>query len=90
MFGSWSDNALELATLCLGALTALALVYQPLLVVLVVPPLLVLHRSVLVKQLEVAATKDEKTGLLNALAWHDLATKRAGPGRHGRTRPSAC
>jgi diguanylate cyclase (GGDEF)-like protein len=34
-----------------------------------------LHRSVLVKQLEVAASTDDKTGLLNALAWHDSAQR---------------
>jgi len=45
------------------------------LVLLVLPPLLMLHRSVLVKQLEVAASTDDKTGLLNALAWHDSAQR---------------
>ena len=74
LFGGWADNVVELATLCLGTLTALAVATQPALVVLVVPPLLVLHRGVLVKQLEVAATKDEKTGLFNTLGWHNLAT----------------
>ena len=75
LFGTWSDNALETVTLCLGGLAALALVYQPVLVLLVLPPLLMLHRSVLVKQLEVAASTDDKTGLLNALAWHDSALR---------------
>ena len=73
LLGTWSDNALESVTLCLGGLAALALVYQPVFVVLILPPLLMLHRSVLVKQLEVAASTDDKTGLLNALAWHDSA-----------------
>ena len=45
------------------------------LVLLFVPPIVVLHRSVLVKQLEAAATIDVKTGLLNAVAWHHLATQ---------------
>lgn len=75
LLGTGSDNALEVVTLCLGSLTALVLVSQPLLVVLVLPPLLMLHRSVLVKQLEVAATTDDKTGLLNAVAWHDTAQR---------------
>jgi diguanylate cyclase (GGDEF)-like protein len=70
---SWADYALEIATLCLGALGALALSYTPYLVVLVLPPLLVLHRAVLVKQLEELATIDQKTGLLNATAWHEGA-----------------
>jgi diguanylate cyclase (GGDEF)-like protein len=67
------DVTLEFATLCLGGLTALALADQPLLAVLVVPPLFVLERSVLTKQLEVAATTDAKTGLLNAATWQSMA-----------------
>jgi len=86
LFGGWADNLVELATLCLGTLTALAITTQPVLVVMVVPPLLVLHRGVLVKQLEVAATKDEKTGLFNTLGWHNLATSElARAGRSNET-----
>lgn len=70
---SLADYALEIATLCLGALAALALVTTSYLVVLVLPPLLVLHRAVLVKQLEELAVTDQKTGLLNATAWHEGA-----------------
>lgn len=68
--GHWDENALEIATLCLGAITAVALAINPWLVVLVLPALLVLHRAVLVRQLEEAASTDGKTGLLNAAAWH--------------------
>jgi diguanylate cyclase (GGDEF)-like protein len=75
LLGTWEDNVLELVTLCLGGLTALALVYQPVLVILVLPPLLLLHRHVLLKQLEVAAATDEKTGLLNTTGWHRLAAR---------------
>jgi diguanylate cyclase (GGDEF)-like protein len=41
----------------------------------VLPPLLVLHRAVLVKHLEEAANTDGKTGLLNAAAWHVQAER---------------
>lgn len=75
LFGTWSDNGLEVATLCLGALNALALATMPGLVLLVLPPLLLLHRTVLVKQLEVAAHRDEKTGLYNTSGWHALAER---------------
>lgn len=75
LFGTWSDNGLEVATLCLGALNAVALAMLPGLVVLVLPPLLLLHRTVLVKQLEVAAHRDEKTGLYNTSGWHALAER---------------
>ena len=72
---NWQDVSLEFATLCLGGLTALALVHEPLLSVLVVPPLFVLQRSVLTKQLEIAATTDAKTGLLNAATWQQMALR---------------
>jgi diguanylate cyclase (GGDEF)-like protein len=71
----WQDVTLEFATLCLGGLTALVLVDQPLLSVLVVPPLFVLQRSVLTKQLQIAATTDAKTGLLNASTWQHMAQR---------------
>ncbi|MGE3285387.1 MAG: GGDEF domain-containing protein [Pseudonocardia sp.] len=75
VLGHWDDNALEIATLCLGALTAVALTANPWLVVLVLPPLLVLHRAVLVRQLEEAVRTDGKTGLRTAAAWHALAVR---------------
>ncbi|WP_214369069.1 sensor domain-containing diguanylate cyclase [Pseudonocardia sp. H11422] len=75
LLGHWDDNALEIATLCLGALAAIALTANPWLVVLVLPPLLVLHRAVLVRQLEEVANTDAKTGLLTAAAWHSRATR---------------
>jgi diguanylate cyclase (GGDEF)-like protein len=76
LIGTWEDNAFELATLCLGGLAALALVEQPVLVVFVVAPLLLLHRYLLLKQqLQVAAVTDEKTGLLNTAGWHESATR---------------
>lgn len=75
LLGTWGDNALELVTLCLGGLTAIALVYQPILVILVFPPLILLHRQVLIKQLEEAASTDGKTGLFNTVGWHRLASR---------------
>jgi diguanylate cyclase (GGDEF)-like protein len=76
LIGTWEDNAFELATLCLGGLAALALGEQPVLVVFVVAPLLLLHRYLLLKQqLQVAAVTDEKTGLLNTAGWHESAVR---------------
>ncbi len=74
LLGTWQDNTIEFATLCNGALTAMLLAWRPWLVALVLLPLYVLHRSVLIRQLEHAATTDEKTGLLNATSWQTLAT----------------
>lgn len=75
VLGHWDENALEVATLCLGGLTAIVLAINPWLVVFVLPALLVLHRAVLVRQLEEAASTDGKTGLLNAAAWHAHAQR---------------
>lgn len=72
---NWQDLSLEVATLCLGGLAAAALVNEPLLTILVLPPMFVLQRSVLTKQLEIAATTDAKTGLLNAATWQHLAQR---------------
>ncbi|MFC4948316.1 sensor domain-containing diguanylate cyclase [Pseudonocardia sp. GCM10023141] len=69
LLGRWDDNALEVATLCMGALAAVALGSAPGLIALALPPILVLHRAVLVRQLEEVASTDSKTGLLNAAAW---------------------
>jgi diguanylate cyclase (GGDEF)-like protein len=74
LLGTWHDNSIEFATLSMGALTAVLLSWKPAVVVLILLPLQVLHRSVLIRQLEHAATTDEKTGLLNATTWQTLAT----------------
>lgn len=74
LLGGWGDNLLELATLCLGVLNALALAtLPPPAGLLIIPPMLVLHRGVLVRQLEAAAARDDKTGLWNTSGWHSIA-----------------
>jgi diguanylate cyclase (GGDEF)-like protein len=75
LFGSVSDNTLEVTTLCLGAINAVMLVSMPALAVLIIPPMLLLQRSVLVKQLEIAATTDDKTGVFNTAGWRHLADR---------------
>jgi len=72
--GTAKETALEYGTLGLGAITALLLSFSPAWAVMIVPALLVLHRSVLMRQLEEAASTDQKTGLTNATAWTNLAT----------------
>lgn len=88
VFATWDENVLEIATLCLGALTAIAVAINIWLVLLILPPLIVLHRAVLVRQLQEAASTDGKTGLLNAAAWHTQAERalrrpRRGEGARG-------
>jgi diguanylate cyclase (GGDEF)-like protein len=66
---------LEVATLCMGALAAVALADSPGLAVLALPPILVLHRAVLVRHFETAASTDGKTGLYNAASWQGQARR---------------
>ncbi|MET0237374.1 MAG: diguanylate cyclase [Kibdelosporangium sp.] len=72
-FGNAADNALEGATLCLGVFVAIALGDYPVLVPISLPLILVLHRNVLIRQLEQDARMDTKTKLLNMTAWTDAA-----------------
>jgi diguanylate cyclase (GGDEF)-like protein len=69
------EIALELGTLVLGLLTAQALITVAWLTPLVLVLMVLLQRSSLVAQLEVAAATDTKTGLLNASAWQELAQR---------------
>lgn len=79
--GHRDELLLELTTLTLGVVVAGAVSqFGPVLAVLVLPPLIVLHRTVLVRQLEEDASTDAKTGLLTAAAWRlraDLALRTA-------------
>ncbi|ANY05029.1 GGDEF domain-containing protein [Pseudonocardia sp. HH130630-07] len=75
VLGDGDDLVLEGATLCLAMLTALTALHQVALVPLVLPPLLVLHRAVLIRQLEERANTDAKTGLLTATAWRGRALR---------------
>jgi diguanylate cyclase (GGDEF)-like protein len=75
LLGKVDDIALEIATLSLGALAAVSVVLNPWLVLLVLVPLVVLHRADMARQLEQRAATDGKTGLLNAAAWHDKAER---------------
>jgi len=75
LLGTADDNLIEIATLCLGGLVALAVLYQPWLAALVLAPMVTLQRGALVRELETAATVDAKTGLLNAIAWEHLAQR---------------
>ena len=73
LVGRWSDHALELATLALGAVTAGCVAYAPWFVVMVLPAVFLLQHQNLIKELVEAATMDVKTDLLNATTWRQLA-----------------
>ncbi len=60
---------LDAVELCLGVLVAIACALSPGLLLLALPPVVLLQRSLLHAQLQAAARTDAKTGLLNAAAW---------------------
>jgi diguanylate cyclase (GGDEF)-like protein len=72
---SRDDQVMEFATYSLAVLLAIALVFAPLLSPLVLVLIVVLRRSALVQELQVQATRDAKTGLLNAGAWRQEAER---------------
>lgn len=69
------ETSLEWALLALGAVIGLLAGESPLVMLLLLVPVIVLHRAVLTKQLETAASTDAKTGLANAAAWHGHADR---------------
>jgi diguanylate cyclase (GGDEF)-like protein len=71
--GGFDNNLVEMAGLALGAVAALVMVHDPWFLVLILPPLLVLHRSLLLRKYELASRVDPKTGLNNAMYWSQLA-----------------
>jgi diguanylate cyclase (GGDEF)-like protein len=73
LLGTRDDNMVEVATLCLGGLASVALLHQPWTIVLVLLPMGLLQRSAVVRQLEIAASTDGRTGLWTAVAWEHLS-----------------
>ncbi len=73
LFAGRDENLLDLGTLLLGICVALAVSWWPPFVALVVLPAVMLHRTVRIQHLEVAVRTDDKTGVLNALAFHQEA-----------------
>jgi diguanylate cyclase (GGDEF)-like protein len=69
------ELALELSTLILAVMTAEMVRDLVWLTPAVLVLMVLLQRSSLVSQLQVAATTDVKTGLLNATAWQELAQR---------------
>nr|WP_312862646.1 GGDEF domain-containing protein [Streptomonospora salina] len=59
--------------LCAGITAAIVTGLSPLLLAVVLPPVLLLQRSLLFEQLQTAARTDPKTGLLNAATWESEA-----------------
>jgi diguanylate cyclase (GGDEF)-like protein len=68
--GDGWNNFLVTGEILLGAFVALSATRWPWLALLMVAPVVALHRTVLLHQLQIAAHTDDKTGLLNASTWH--------------------
>jgi len=75
VLGTVDANALEATTICLGAFAGLALAQAPLLLAIMVPVALVVHRTVLIRQLQEATELDPKTAVLNAAGWRRRAER---------------
>jgi diguanylate cyclase (GGDEF)-like protein len=67
------EFAVEVATMVLGAFTAQTIIQMPWLTPAVLVLIVMMYRGLLARKLEVDATTDGKTGLLNATAWRELA-----------------
>ncbi|WP_395104075.1 GGDEF domain-containing protein [Actinomadura sp. SCN-SB] len=74
--GRWRDLLwnresllLDVVELCVGVLVAIVSALSLGLLVLALPPVVLLQRSLMHQQLQAAARTDAKTGLLNAAAW---------------------
>jgi diguanylate cyclase (GGDEF)-like protein len=66
---------LDLGELCVGVLVALAWTVTPVSVLVALPPMMLLHRSLTHAQLRAAARTDAKTGLLNPTSWQQEAER---------------
>ncbi len=73
----WDRESLyiDLAEVCGGVVVFAAWLLTPLLVPVLLPPALLLQRSLTYVQLRTAARTDAKTGLLNAAAWQQEAER---------------
>nr|BFE29405.1 GGDEF domain-containing protein [Actinomadura rugatobispora] len=74
--GRWRDVLwnretllLDVVELCVGVSVAILATLSLLLLLLALPPVVLLQRSLMHQQLQAAARTDAKTGLLNAAAW---------------------
>lgn len=76
----WTGESLTLdvVEMCVGVLVTVACIVTPALLVLALPPVVLLQRSLMHQQLQAAARTDAKTGLLNAAAWQREADTEIG------------
>ena len=66
----------DVAGLCAGVLVTIACTLSWVMLLVALPPVILLQRSLLHQQLRAAAQSDPKTGLLNAVAWQREAEQK--------------
>ncbi|RKS04912.1 diguanylate cyclase (GGDEF)-like protein [Nocardiopsis sp. Huas11] len=84
----WDREALivDAVELCVGVTVAILAHLTLFLLVIAVPPVVLLQRSLLYQQLQTAARTDPKTGLLNAPTWEQEAAVEIARARSARSR----
>ncbi|WP_017573305.1 sensor domain-containing diguanylate cyclase [Nocardiopsis halotolerans] len=84
----WDREAftVDAVELCVGVTVAILAHLSLFLLVIAVPPVLLLQRSLLYQQLQMAARTDPKTGLLNAPTWEQEASVEIARARSSRGR----
>ena len=73
---------LDLAETCVGVLVTVTCALSHLLLLVALPPVILLQRSLMHQQLTAAARTDPKTGLLNAATWQRDADAEVARARH--------
>ncbi len=81
--GRWPLQPTEAAEVCLGVLVAMAAVLQPVLVVLALPAMLLLQKTLLHAEMLEAARTDAKTGLANPQHWRVVAEREVARAKRG-------
>jgi diguanylate cyclase (GGDEF)-like protein len=81
--GSRDGLGLDLVEACLGILLAVVITVAPGLLVLALPPVLLLQRTLLHAELLEAARTDAKTGLANPAHWRTVAERELRRARQG-------
>lgn len=83
-FGDKEAWGIIAAECCTGVLVAVACAASPYAVLLAIPPVLVLQRTLLLAEFREAARTDPKTGLANSSYWREVAERALSRARGGR------
>lgn len=82
--GDREGRVLEIVEVSAAVMVFVIMLVNPILTLLVLPPVMLLHRSLIHSQLRSQARHDAKTGLLNAGTWNREAEREIGNAGRGR------